>query len=40
MKSKFLTAVLAGLIAIALWVYVISVERPESENVFYNVLLG
>lgn len=37
MKSKFLTALLAGLIAICLWAYVITVERPESENVFYNV---
>lgn len=37
MKNKFFTALLAALIAICLWVYVISVERPESENTFYNV---
>lgn len=37
MKNKVLTALLAGLIAICLWVYVITVERPESENTFYNV---
>ena len=37
MKNKFLTALLAGLIAVCLWAYVITVERPESENTFYNV---
>ena len=37
MKNKILTALLAALIAIALWAYVITVERPESENTFYNV---
>lgn len=37
MKSKILTALLAALIAIALWFYVITVERPESENTFYYV---
>lgn len=37
MKNKFLTALLAALIAICLWAYVITVERPESENTFYNV---
>ena len=37
MKNKFLTALLAVLIAICLWAYVITVERPESENTFYNV---
>ena len=37
MKSKFLTALLAGVIAICRWGYVITVERPESENTFYNV---
>ena len=37
MKSKFLTALLAAVIAICLWAYVITVERPESENTFYNV---
>ena len=37
MKNKFLTALLAGVIAICLWAYVITAERPESENTFYNV---
>ena len=37
MKNKILTALLAALIAIALWAYVITVERPESENTFYYV---
>ena len=37
MKNKFLTALLAAAIAITLWAYVITVERPESENTFYNV---
>ena len=37
MKNKILTALLATLIAIALWAYVITVERPESEGTFYNV---
>jgi len=37
MKNKFLTALLAAVISIALWAYVITVERPESENTFYNV---
>ena len=37
MKNKFLTALLAGVIAVCLWAYVITAERPESENTFYNV---
>lgn len=37
MKSKILTALLAALIAFGLWFYVITVERPESENTFYSV---
>ncbi len=37
MKSKLLTALLAASIAVCLWAYVITVERPESENTFYNV---
>lgn len=37
MKNKFLTALLSAAIAICLWAYVITVERPESENTFYNV---
>lgn len=37
MKSKILTALLAAVIAICLWGYVITVERPESEKTFYKV---
>ena len=37
MKNKVLTALLAAVIAIGLWSYVITVERPESDNTFYNV---
>lgn len=37
MKNKILTALLAAVIAIGLWTYVIMVERPESDNTFYNV---
>lgn len=37
MKNKLWTAILSIVIACGLWVYVITVERPESENTFYNV---
>lgn len=37
MKNKILTALLATVIAFALWAYVITVERPESEDDFHNV---
>lgn len=37
MKNKLLTALLAAVIAFALWAYVITVERPESEGDFHNV---
>lgn len=37
MKNKALTALLAVVIAFALWTYVITVEQPESEETFYNV---
>lgn len=37
MKNKLLTALLAALIAMGLWMYVITVERPETERTFYNV---
>lgn len=37
MKNKILTALLSAVIAIGLWAYVITVERPESDNTFYNV---
>lgn len=37
MKNKVLTALLAVVIAFALWTYVITVEQPESVETFYNV---
>jgi YbbR domain-containing protein len=37
MKNKILTVLLSAALALGLWVYVITVERPESENTFYNV---
>lgn len=37
MKNKILTVLLSIVLAVGLWVYVITVERPESENTFYNV---
>jgi len=37
MKSKVLHALLSVAIAFALWVYVITVVSPESEETFYNV---
>lgn len=37
MKSKILHMLLALAIAFALWVYVITVVSPESEDTFYNV---
>ena len=37
MKNKIITILVSVFLAIALWVYVITVERPESENTFYNV---
>lgn len=37
MKNKIITVLLSFVLAVALWVYVITVERPESENTFYNV---
>ncbi len=37
MKNKVLTALLAAVIAIGLWGYVITVERPDADNTFYNV---
>lgn len=37
MKSKIVHAALSLLIAFGLWVYVITVVSPESENTFYNV---
>lgn len=37
MKRKVLTALLAVVIAFGLWVYVVTVERPESTNTYYNI---
>lgn len=37
MKSKVLTVLLSAVIAIALWAYVVTVEKPESENTYRNV---
>ena len=37
MKNKFLNVLLSIVIAIGLWGYVITVERPEADNTFYNV---
>lgn len=37
MKNKLITVLLSFVLAIGLWAYVITVERPESENTFYNV---
>ena len=37
MKSKFWHFLLSLAIAFGLWVYVINVVNPESEEIFYNV---
>lgn len=37
MKNKVLRILLSAVIACALWVYVITVERTETEQMFYNV---
>lgn len=37
MKNKVLTALLSVLLAFGLWTYVITVERTEIEETFYNV---
>lgn len=36
-KNKLLTLLLSVVVAFALWMYVISVVSPESEETFYNV---
>lgn len=36
-KNKFLSILLAASIAIVLWVYVITVVSPNSEDTFYNI---
>lgn len=37
MKNKALTIVLSVLIAFGLWLYVITVVNPESENTYYDI---
>lgn len=37
MKNKIITILLSVILAVGLWVYVITVERPESETTFYYV---
>ena len=37
MKSNFVRLALAVLISFALWLYVISVVSPESEETFYDI---
>lgn len=37
MKSKLVTFLLALLFAIGLWVFVVTVEQPESENTYYDI---
>lgn len=37
MKNKILSILLAAVIAFGLWVYVITVEQPESEETYYNI---
>lgn len=37
MKRKVLYALLSALIAFGLWIYVVTVVSPESEEMFYNV---
>lgn len=37
MKNKFLTILLSAAIAFGLWIYVITVEQPESETTYYNI---
>lgn len=37
MKNKILTALLSGLIAVGLWLYVVTFVSPNSDNHFYNI---
>jgi hypothetical protein len=37
MKSKLVTALISALIALAVWVYVVTVVSPNSDKHFYNV---
>lgn len=37
MKNKIVPVLLSALIAISLWMYVITVEQPESEKTYYDI---
>ena len=37
MKNKIITALLSAVIAIGLWVYVVTVVSPDSERTYYNI---
>ena len=37
MKSKFMTLLLSVAIAFGLWIYVITVEQPESQKTYYDI---
>lgn len=37
MKNKLLSILLAAVIAFGLWLYVITVEQPESEQTYYDI---
>ena len=37
MKNKLLTILLSVAIAVGMWVYVITVEQPESEETYYDI---
>lgn len=37
MKSKILSILLAAVMAFGLWLYVITVEQPESEETYYDI---
>lgn len=37
MKNKLLPLLLSALVAFSLWVYVIMVEQPESEKIYYDI---
>ena len=37
MKNKILSILLAMVMAFALWIYVITVEQPESEETYYDI---
>ena len=37
MKNKILSILLAAVIAFGMWLYVITVEQPESEETYYDI---